>query len=100
MWIARGVWDDLTSEQQKVIQEVSFEAAYRDRDQVVGAGGKSIDALKAKGVQFHGFPDAEKKRWKDANPDFFGDFIEDQKAAGRGDAAMKTIEIWNAVVGG
>jgi TRAP-type C4-dicarboxylate transport system substrate-binding protein len=100
VWIARGVWDDLTPEQQKVIQEVSFEAATRDRDQVVGAGGKAIDALKAKGVQFHGFPDAEKKRWKDANPDFFGDFIEDQKAAGRGDAAMKTIEIWNAVVGG
>ena len=100
VWIARGVWDDLTPEQQKVIQEVSFEAAYRDRDQVVGAGGKAIDELKAKGVQFHGFPDAEKKRWKDANPDFFGDFIEDQKAAGHGDAAMKTIEIWREVAGG
>jgi TRAP-type C4-dicarboxylate transport system substrate-binding protein len=100
VWIARGVWDDMTPEQQKVVQEVSFEAAYRDRDQVVGAGGAAIDELKAKGVQFHAFPDAEKKRWKDANPDFFGDFIEDMKAAGRGDAAMKTIEIWREVAGG
>ena len=100
VWIARGVWDDMTPEQQKVVQEVSFEAAYRDRDQVVGAGGAAIDELKAKGVQFHAFPDAEKKRWKDANPDFFGDFIEDMKAVGRGDAAMKTIEIWREVAGG
>ena len=100
VWIARGVWDDMTPEQQKVVQEVSFEAAYRDRDQVVGAGGAAIDELKAKGVQFHAFPDAEKKRWKDANPDFFGDFIEDMKAAGRGDDAMKTIEVWREVVGG
>ena len=100
VWIARGVWDDMTPEQQKVVQEVSFEAAYRDRDQVVGAGGAAIDELKAKGVQFHAFPDAEKKRWKDANPDFFGDFIEDMKAAGRGDDAMKTIEIWREVAGG
>ena len=34
------------------------------------------------------------------NPDFFADFIEEQKGAGRGDAAMKTIEIWREVVGG
>ena len=100
VWIARGVWDDMTPEQQKVVQEVSFEAAYRDRDQVVGAGGAAIDELKAKGVQFHAFPDAEKKRWKDANPDFFGDFIEDMKAAVRGDDAMKTIEVWREVAGG
>lgn len=100
VWIARGVWDGLTPEQQKVIEEVSFEAAYRDRDQVVAAGEKAIGELKAKGVQFHDFPDAEKKRWKDANPDFFGDFIEDQKKVGRGEAAMKTIEIWREVVGG
>ena len=100
VWIARGVWEGLTPEQQKVIREVSFEAAYRDRDQVVAAGGKAIGELKAKGVQFHDFPDAEKQRWKDANPDFFGDFIEEQKGAGRGEAAMKTIEIWREVVGG
>ena len=100
VWISRGVWDELTPEQQKIIAEVSFEAAYRDRDQVLAAGEKAIGALKEKGVEFHDFPDAEKKRWKDANPDFFADFIEEQKGAGRGDAAMKTIEIWREVVGG
>ena len=100
VWISRGVWESLTPEQQKIIEEVSFEASYRDRDQVLAAGGKAIGELKAKGVEFHAFPEAEKKRWKDANPDFFADFIEEQKGAGRGDAAMKTIEIWREVVGG
>ena len=37
VWISRGVWDGLTPEQRKIIEEVSFEAAYRDRDQVLAA---------------------------------------------------------------
>ncbi|MFQ5935888.1 MAG: C4-dicarboxylate TRAP transporter substrate-binding protein [Acidiferrobacterales bacterium] len=100
VWISRDVWEDMRRKHQKVVQDVSFEAAKRDRDQVVAAGKKAITTLKAKGVKFHSFPAADKKRWKDANPDFFADFIAEQEKAGRGDAARKTIEIWQQVVGG
>jgi TRAP-type C4-dicarboxylate transport system substrate-binding protein len=99
VWIASGVWDKLTPAQRQSIQDASFEAARKDRDQVIRAGKEAIATLKAKGVQFHEFPDADKKAWKAANPDFFGGFIADQEKLGRGDDARKTIKIWNEVVG-
>lgn len=100
VWIARKVWDDMSPEHQKIVQEVSFEAANRDRDQVMAAADGAVTELKGHGVQFHAFPEADKKKWKDANPDFFADFIADMEKEGRGDAAKKTIMIWNEVVGG
>ncbi|MFQ5935955.1 MAG: TRAP transporter substrate-binding protein DctP [Acidiferrobacterales bacterium] len=101
VWIARDVWDELlTSQQRRIIQEASFEAAKRDRDQVMSAGKKAVSTLKAKGVKFHNFPEADKKKWKQANPDFFADFIAGQEKVGRGDDARKTIKIWQQVVGG
>lgn len=99
VWVASGVWGKLTPAQQKSIQDASFEAARRDRDQVVRAGKDAIATLKSKGVQFHEFPAADKKAWKSANPDFFGDFIMEQEKLGRGGDARKTIEIWKEVVG-
>lgn len=100
VWVASGAWDNMSADQKKAVQEVSFEAARKDRDQVVKAGKDAIATLESKGVQFHKFPDAEKKAWKAANPDFFGDFIAEQEKLGRGDDARKTIKIWNEVVGG
>ncbi len=99
VWIARGIWDGFTDEQRKIVQDLSFEAARRDRDQVLAAGEAAIDELKAHDVQFHPFPEDEAQKWRDANPDFFADFIANQEAKGRGDAARKTIMIWNEVVG-
>lgn len=99
VWISRTVWKDMRPDHQKIVQEVSFEAAKRDRDQVIAAGEKAVETLKAKGVQFHEFPAADKKQWKAANPDFFADFIAEQEKVGRGDAARKTITIWREVVG-
>ncbi len=99
VWIARGVWDQMSPANRKIVREVSFEAAKRDRDQVMAAGKEAIETLKAKGVQFHDFPESDKKKWKAANPDFFADFITAQEKVGRGDAARKTIKIWREVVG-
>ncbi len=98
VWIAAKVWDGLSAKNKKIIQDLSFQAARRDRDQVIAAGDKAIATLKAKGVKFHDFPAAEAKKWKAANPDFFGDFIKDMEAKGRGDDARKTIAIWREVV--
>jgi len=100
VWISRPIWEGLTDEQRTIIQDVSFEAARRDRDRVIAAGEAAVATLKENGVQFHEFPEADKQAWKDANPDFFADFIAEQEEAGRGEAARKTIEIWREVVGG
>ncbi|MGI9465231.1 MAG: C4-dicarboxylate TRAP transporter substrate-binding protein [Aestuariivirgaceae bacterium] len=98
-WISLKSWDKLTPEQQKILQEVSLEAMRRDRDVTIEAGKKAIGELKAKGVQFHEFPAAEEAKWRELNPDFFGDFIKEMDAKGRGEDAAKTIKIWKEVTG-
>ncbi len=99
VWISSEIWNGFTDEQKKIVQDLSFQAARRDRDQVLAAGEAAVGQLKEQGVQFHDFPAEEAKKWRDANPDFFADFIAEQEALGRGDAARKTIMIWNEVVG-
>ena len=98
VWISRPVWDGLTDEQRQIITDLSFEAARKDRDAVIAAGEAAIETLKAEGVEFHEFPAEDKAAWKEANPDFFADFIAAQTEAGRGEAAEQTIAIWNEVV--
>ncbi|MDQ2778764.1 MAG: TRAP transporter substrate-binding protein DctP [Pseudomonadota bacterium] len=99
VWINRATWNGLPATQQKVLQQVSFEAADKDRDLTLAAATTAVMKLKAEGVQFHSFPEADKKAWKAANPDFFAAFIEAQSKAGRGDAAKKMVSIWSDVVG-
>ncbi len=98
VWISSDIWNGFTDEQRAIVQEISFEAARRDRDQVLAAGEAAIDELKAQGVQFHDFPAEEAEKWRNANPDFFGDFIKDMTELGRGADAEKTIQIWREVV--
>jgi TRAP-type C4-dicarboxylate transport system substrate-binding protein len=98
-WITLSAWDKLSAEQQKIVQEVSLEAMSRDRDMTVAAGEAAIAELKGHGVQFHDFPAADAAKWRELNPDFFGDFIKDMDAKGKGDAARKMIEIWKEVTG-
>lgn len=98
VWINRTTWEKIPADLQKIIQEVSDEAALKDRDLTIEAAKTAISTLKAAGVQFHAFPDADKKAWKSANPDFFADFIAAQEKAGRGDAAKSMVKIWKEVV--
>lgn len=99
-WISRKVWDKIPPDQQKIIEDVSREAANRDRDLTMEAAAKAVETLKANGVKFHKFPEVDKKTWKQANPDFFADFVAAQEKAGRGAAARKMVQIWKEVVGG
>ena len=100
VWMSRGAWDKLTGDEQRIMTEVSQEAAIKDRDLTIAAAKTASDQLKAAGVTFHAFPEADKKAWKAANPDFFAGFIEAQEKAGRGDAAKAMVKIWKEVVGG
>ncbi len=100
VWMARPVWDKLSSEYQRLLETISREAARKDRDLTLAAAERATAKLKASGVQFHAFPEADKKAWKDANPDFFAAFIAAQEDAGNGRAARKMVKIWKEVVGG
>lgn len=97
-WISIDAWDKMTPEQQAIVEEVSLEAMYRDRDVTIAAGEEAIGVLKEKGVQFHEFPAEEEAKWRALNPDFFAAFIEEMTAAGKGEDAAKTIEIWKSVI--
>ena len=96
-WISIAAWDKLTPKQREIVQEVSREAMQKDRDATLAAGVEARKELEKMGVKFHAFPDAEKKKWKDANPDFFAEFISEMEAKGKGDAARKMIDIWRNV---
>ena len=98
-WITLSAWDRLTPEQQKIVREVSLEAMSRDRDLTVAAGEAALAELKGHGVQFHDFPRRRRGEVARAQPDFFGDFVKDMDAKGKGDAARKMIEIWKEVTG-
>ena len=99
-WISRGAWDKLTPVQQKIVVQVSQEAAIRDRDATIEASAKAVEVLKSHGVKFHTFPEADKQRWKQSNPDFFADFIATQEKAGNGAAATAMVKIWREATGG
>ena len=98
LWMARPAWDGLSADNKKLFEQVSAEAALRDRDLTMAAARTATETLKAAGVQFHAFPEADKKKWKAQNPDFFADFIVAQDKAGRGDAAKQMVKIWREVV--
>ena len=99
IWISQAAWQKLTPEQQEILVATGLEAAERDRDAVLAAGEAAVGTLKSKGVTFHDFPDAEKAKWRAANPDFFADFIAEMEGKGWGDDARKTIAIWKEVTG-
>jgi len=99
LWMARAAWDKLPPDHQKLVEQVSGEAAIRDRDLTIAAATTATATLKAAGVQFHAFPEADKKKWKAQNPDFFAEFVLAQDKAGRGEAAKQMVKIWKEVVG-
>jgi TRAP-type C4-dicarboxylate transport system substrate-binding protein len=100
VWINRIVWEKLTPDQQTTIEAVSREAALKDRDLTIEAAKKATAELKKAGVAFHAFPEADKAKWKAANPDFFNTFIGVQEKAKRGDAARAMVKVWKEVAGG
>jgi TRAP-type transport system periplasmic protein len=99
-WVSLQSWERLTPEQQRIVEEVSREAMYRDRDATIGIAEEARSKLIEHGVTFHEFPEAEQQKWREANPDFFADFIAAMEEKGKGEDARRMIEIWREVVGG
>lgn len=99
VWISQDAWAKLTPEQQAIVEEVSVEAMERDRLSVLAANEEARETLKAAGVTFHDFPQAEKDKWRAALPDFFGDWIAAMDEVGKGDAARQAVAVWKEVIG-
>ncbi|SLN66802.1 TRAP transporter substrate-binding protein DctP [Oceanibacterium hippocampi] len=98
VWINEGAWRKLTAEQQNVILEVYEEAKKLDLDKANAAASEARAKLEGLGVTFHEMPEQEKLAWKEALPDFFGEWIAEMEALGKGDDARKSVEIWNDVI--
>ena len=98
VWISQTAWAQLTPDQQKIMEEVATEAAKRDMEATIAAESAARKELAEKGVKFIAFPDADKAKWKAANPDFFADWIAAMDKQGKGADARKTVAIWKEVV--
>lgn len=99
VWISEQAWRDLTPAQQAVFLAVAEEARQRDLKATKAAEKEARRALAEAGVTFHAFPAAEKRRWREALPDFFGDLIARMEARGKGDDARQAVAIWREVTG-
>ena len=96
-WITLDAWNNLTAEQQQVVEQVSIEAMRKDAAVTIQAGKDARKILEDKGMIFHSFPESEAAKWDSLNPDFFADFITAMEEKGLGDDARKTIEIWREI---
>ncbi|MEO5882067.1 MAG: TRAP transporter substrate-binding protein DctP [Caldimonas sp.] len=98
VWMTDKAWAKLTPGQQKIVMEVADEAGKKDLEMVRKAATDADKSLRARGVAFHKFPDAEKAKWKAKLPSYFDEFVAAQTAKGKGDDAKKMVKIWNEVV--
>jgi TRAP-type C4-dicarboxylate transport system substrate-binding protein len=97
-WISDQAWSRLTPEQQKIFLGVAEEARARDAEAVMEAATLARGSLQAKGITFHNFPKSEAEKWREANPDFFADFVATMEKDGKGDDAQEMVDIWHEVV--
>lgn len=94
VWISEAAWQNLSPEHQEIVDQVAQEALQLDFTEVTGAAQEARAVLVENGVTVHDFPDEEFQKWRDANPDFFADFVEKMTAIGKKDAAENMVRIW------
>ncbi|HLS68802.1 MAG TPA: TRAP transporter substrate-binding protein DctP [Kiloniellales bacterium] len=97
VWISEMTWQSLSEEEQELILEVTEEALEKDFEMVTAAADEARAYLEQQGVSVEEFPEEEEARWREANPDFFADFITRMEGQGKGDAARKMVEIYKEV---
>lgn len=97
VWISEAAWDKLSPAQRKVMEDVASEARERDYVATLEAEKAAREDLKKRGVVFHAFPAAERRKWLAAQPDFFADFIAEMDKNGKGADARKAVAIWKDV---
>lgn len=98
VWITEKAWAKLTPSQQKIVMEVSREAALRDLEANRKAEADARVSLRQKGVVIHEFPAAETAKWKAALPAYFDEFIAKMAKQGKENDARAMVKIWQEVV--
>lgn len=100
VWISEATWQSLSEEEQELLLTVADEALQRDYELVTAAADEARAYLEEEGVSIQDFPEEEEEKWREANPDFFGNFIANMEQRGQGEAAEQMIEIYREVRGG
>jgi TRAP-type C4-dicarboxylate transport system substrate-binding protein len=94
VWMNARKWDALSEPHKKIVLAVAEEANQRDLKAVADAEEKARAFLKQQGVQFIPFPETERRKWIQASPDFFADWIAKMEKLGKGAAARQTVAMW------
>lgn len=94
VWINRKKWEGLSDKHKQTILAVADEAHQRDLKVVGDAAETARVFLEKNGVQFIKFPESERQKWVQANPDFFADWINKMEKLGKGAAARQAVAIW------
>lgn len=97
VWIGNDAWERIAPEHQEIILAVADEALERDYELTVTTAEEARERIQELGVTIHEFPEEEEAKWRAANPDFFGDWVSQMEAQGKGDDARRTVEIWEEV---
>ncbi|MCP4751227.1 MAG: hypothetical protein GY866_10055 [Proteobacteria bacterium] len=94
IWIGEKSWEKLSPKHRKVMLDVAEKARRREIPATLASEKTARRFLIERGLKFHRFPASELDKWKSANPDFFGDFVEKMEKKGKGDAARQMVELW------
>ncbi|GAB4115788.1 MAG: TRAP transporter substrate-binding protein [Candidatus Caldatribacteriota bacterium] len=96
LWISfmsLDVWNSLSEEVQKLIQEVSLDTEKKSFELVSGADQEAIDFLKANQKEFIYLTAEEQKKWAEPIKPLFQKWAETCQEAGYGEEAQKLLEL-------
>lgn len=74
--IREEAWEQLTEEEQQIVEEVGREVELWAAEQTVSATEAAVEGLTEAGVQVNELPDEDIERWQEALPDQYGSAAE------------------------
>ena len=99
VWINRDTWGRISKENREHIMDAAREAARRELKAASGSETAARGRLIQEGVEFHDFPAADLRKWKNNSPDFLELWTDRMAERGLGESAEKTVELWRAIRG-
>ncbi|MBF0258492.1 MAG: TRAP transporter substrate-binding protein DctP [Desulfamplus sp.] len=94
VWVSQKRWSDFSEEIQTIFMKTAELARHKELETTLIATKEAKNFLLQNKVQFHPFPEEELLLWRDANPDFFSDFITQMAQQGKEDEAKQMVGIW------
>lgn len=97
VWISHKAWKAMSTEDKKIFNDTASAARQLEIPKLRAAEASAKQFLIKNGVVFHTFDQQELKKWKDANPDFFNDLIEQMAKKGQKKDAEKMVDLWKSM---